>query len=152
MNYKSVLPGIFLATLLCACASNAPAPTPAPQEKTAANAAPLQPASASPQLWADKQAKKDEAVWSVPTDAELRKLDYQYLQASADFVKLKKDDALMFCKRYRVIGSNIATIQCITEGELRTQVDNMTKYRDDMRNKVGKCVMGKGPNGCSGNM
>jgi hypothetical protein len=81
-------------------------------------------------------------VWSVPTDEELRKLDYKYLQASASFVKLKKDDALMFCKRYRVIGSNIASIQCITEGELRTQVDNMTQYRDDMRNKGGKCAHG----------
>jgi len=152
MNYKSVLTGIIAASLLGACASAPPTePVVASQEKTAANAAPLQPASTSPELWASKQSKKGEHDWTVPTDDELRKLDYKYLQASEDFVKLKKDDALMFCKRYRVIGSNIATIQCITEGELRTQVDNMTKYRDDMRNKVGKCVMGKGPNGCSGN-
>ena len=144
MNYKSVLPGVFLASLLGACASNAPPPAPEPQEQTAANTAPLQPASTSPQLWADKQGKKGEAVWSVPSDDELRKLDHKYLQAAASFVKLKKDDALMFCKRYRVIGSNIASIQCITEGELRTQVDNMTQYRDDMRNKGGKCTHGPG--------
>jgi len=144
MNCKCVLPGILVASMLGACASNAPPPAPEPQEKTAANTAPLQPASTSPQLWADKQGKKGEAVWSVPTDEELRKLDYKYLQAAAAFVKLKKDDALMFCKRYRVIGSNIASIQCITESELRTQVDNMGQYRDDMRNKSSKCTHGPG--------
>jgi hypothetical protein len=150
---KSVLTGLLAASWLGACASVTPTePTAAPQEKTAANAAPLQPASTSPELWASKQSKKDTHVWSVPTDDELRKLDYKYLRASEDFVKLKKDGALMFCKRFRVIGSNIASIQCITEGELRTQVDNMTSYREDMRNRAGKCVAGKGPNGCSGNM
>ena len=50
-------------------------------------------------------------------------------------------------KRYREIGSSIACINCITEAELRTQVDNMTQYRDDMRNKSGKCTWGVG---CSG--
>ena len=92
-------------------------------------------------------------VWTVPTEEEVAAaLDQKYLDAAKDFVKLKKDGELRFCKRYREIGSSIARINCITESELRTQVDNMTQYRDDMRNKVGKCVMGKGPNGCSGNM
>jgi len=92
-------------------------------------------------------------VWSVPTEEEVAAaLDKKYLDAASDFVKLKKDGELRFCKRYREIGSSIARINCITEAELRTQVDNMTQYRDDMRNKMGKCVMGKGPNGCSGNM
>jgi len=92
-------------------------------------------------------------VWTVPTEAEVAAaLETRYLDAAKDFVKLKKDGELRFCKRYREIGSSIARINCITESELRTQVDNMTQYRDDMRNKVGKCVMGKGPNGCSGNL
>jgi len=92
-------------------------------------------------------------VWTVPTEEEVAAaLDKKYLDAAKDFVKLKKDGELRFCKRYREIGSSIARINCITESELRTQVDNMSQYRDDMRNKVGKCVMGKGPNGCSGNM
>ena len=130
---------------LAACASSPPAPkTAVPQENTAADATPLQPAASSPDLWASKQSKKGEHVWTVPSDAELMKLDKKYLDATTGYVKLKKDDALMFCKRYRVIGSNIATIQCLTEGEMRTQVDDMTKYRDDMRNKSGKCTMNVG--------
>ena len=80
-------------------------------------------------------------VWTVPTEAEVAAaLDKKYLDAAKDFVKLKKDGELRFCKRYREIGSSIARINCITESELRTQVDNMTQYRDDMRNKMGKCT------------
>jgi len=124
---------------LTACATPAPGDA-APQENTAAAATSLQPAAASPDLWASKQSKQGEHVWTVPTDAELMKLEKKYLDATTGFVKLKKDDALMFCKRYRVIGSNIATIQCLSEGEMRTQVDDMTKYRDDMRNKSGECT------------
>lgn len=157
MRIQSVLPAIVAAPFMLGACASAPVGEDATdgaasQESAAANEAPLQPAAASPDLWASKQAKKDRHTWSVPTDDELRQIDSRYLYAARDFVKLKKDDALMFCKRYRVVGSNIATIQCLSYGELRTQVDNMTRYRDEMRNKSGKCVMGKGPYGCSGQM
>ena len=55
------------------------------------------------------------------------------------FTKLKKDGVLMFCKRYRPIGSTIPQIQCITEPQLRVQFEEMTKYRSDMRQRTGKC-------------
>jgi hypothetical protein len=147
MNTIRVLSAATVAAILLnACASAPPeSPSAASQEQAAANSSPLQPASASPELWAAKQSKGGgEHVWSVPTEQELRKLEPKYLEATRGFVKLKKDDALMFCKRYRVIGSSIATIQCITEAQVRTQVDNMTQYRDDMRNKSGKCAHGVG--------
>lgn len=150
MKYNSVL-GTLLALMISACATTPPGePTAAAQENTSARSTSLQPAATSPQLWASKQSRKDSHVWTVPTEEELGKVDRKYMDAAEGFVKLKKDDALMFCKRYRIIGSNIATIQCISEGELRTQVDNMTQYRDAMRGRVGKCVLGKGPDGCSG--
>ena len=80
-------------------------------------------------------------VWTVPTEEEVAaKLEKKYLDATKDFVKLKKDGELRFCKRYREIGSSIARINCITESEVRVQVDNMSQYRDDMRNKMGKCT------------
>lgn len=83
-------------------------------------------------------------VWTVPTEEEVATaLEKKYLDATKDFVKLKKNDELMFCKRYREIGSSIARINCITAAEVRTQVDNMTQYRDDMRNKSGKCTRGR---------
>ncbi|HET9473136.1 MAG TPA: hypothetical protein VFO82_04535, partial [Steroidobacteraceae bacterium] len=80
----------------------------------------------------------------MPTEEEVATaLEKKYLDATKDFVKLKKNDELMFCKRYREIGSSIARINCITAAEVRTQVDNMTQYRDDMRNKSGKCTRGR---------
>ena len=84
-------------------------------------------------------------VWSVPSEEEVAAaLEKKYLDATKDFVKLKKNDELMFCKRYREIGSSIARINCITAAEVRTQVDNMEQYRNDMRNKSGKCTFGAG--------
>ena len=52
-------------------------------------------------------------------------LEKKYLDATKDWVKLKKNDELMFCKRYREIGTSIPKINCITASEVRTQVDNM---------------------------
>jgi hypothetical protein len=79
--------------------------------------------------------------WSMASEAEVAAaLDLEVQKAAKGFVQLKKDGVLMFCKRYRQIGSNLPTIQCITEAQLRTQVENMTKYRDDMRNRGGKCL------------
>jgi len=85
------------------------------------------------------------SVWSIPTEAEVAAaLEKKYLDATKDWVKLKKNDELMFCKRYREIGTSIPKINCITVSEVRVQVDNMEKYRDDIRNKSGKCTMGAG--------
>jgi hypothetical protein len=90
-------------------------------------------------------------VWTVPTEEEVATaLEKKYLDAARGFVKLKKDGELRFCKRYREIGSSIARINCITESELRLQVDKMDQYRDDMRNKSGKCTRQVGCAGGTG--
>jgi type IV pilus biogenesis protein CpaD/CtpE len=97
---------------------------------------------------AEPPAREQAPQWTMATEAEVAAaLDLEFEKAAKGFVKLKKNGVLMFCKRYRDIGSNIATIKCITEAQLRTQVENMTKYRDDMRNRAGKCTRGVG---CSG--
>jgi hypothetical protein len=86
--------------------------------------------------------------WAMASEAEVADaLDQEFEKAAKGFVKLKKDGVLMFCKKYREVGSNIPTLKCITEAQLRTQVQNMTKYRDDMRNRAGKCTRHVG---CSG--
>jgi len=83
--------------------------------------------------------------WDVATEAEAAAaLDQAVLDATKGWVKLKKDGVLMFCKRQRLIGSNLPTITCLTEAEVRQQVQNMTKYRDDMRNRSGRCPLGSG--------
>src|SRR5688572_31778755 len=67
------------------------------------------------------------ARWTVATEAEVAAvLDKELMEAARGLVKLKKDDELMFCKRYREVGSNIRTLKCITEAQLRTRVENMT--------------------------
>jgi hypothetical protein len=91
------------------------------------------------------QGSKPEAKWDVATEEEVAKaLDAAVAKAAKDYVQLKKDGVLMFCKRYRQIGSNIPTITCLTEAQLRTQVQNMSKYRDDMRQRSGRCTLGPG--------
>jgi len=141
-NSGSLAAAGFVASVfgLFACASGPP------DSASAAYAAATSPGAAQAAATQTPDAKKP--VWTVPTEAEVAAaLEKKYLDAARDFVKLKKDGELRFCKRYREIGSSIARINCITEAELRTQVDNMTQYRDDMRNKSGKCTWGVG---CSG--
>jgi hypothetical protein len=121
MNNNVFLPALLVAALcLTACASSRPEEAQPPA--------------------ADGQAET-KPRWSVASEAEVATaLDLEVQRAAKSFVQLKKDGVLMFCKRYRQIGSNLPTIQCITEAQLRTQVENMTKYRDDMRNRGGKCL------------
>jgi type IV pilus biogenesis protein CpaD/CtpE len=120
-NYP-LFAGVMVSMLgLCGCAS-------APPDETSAIAA----------------AQKPGARWTVATEEEVAAaLDKQLYDAARGLVKLKKDGELMFCKRYREVGSNIRTLKCITVPELRTRVENMTNYRDDMRNKAGKCTLGR---------
>jgi hypothetical protein len=103
--------------------------------------------ASSPADRATKLASTKGAGWTVPTEEEVATAldgNKDMQDAAKDLVKLKKDKELMFCKRYKEIGSNLPTITCITTAQLRERVDNMNKYRDDMRNKVGKCTMGAG--------
>ena len=133
MNLIRSLATASCAAWLMACASSGPAPEtpPAPAVTEAAQS----PANA---------ADKPEPVWSGATEAEVAAaLERKFQEAARGYVKLKKDGVMMFCKRYRVIGSNIPTIQCITEAELRNQVENMDDYRQRMRD-AAKCTHGVG--------
>ena len=74
-------------------------------------------------------------------------LDLAVAEAAKEYLQVKKGGVLMFCKKYKEVGSNLPTIKCITEAQLRVRVENMQKYRDDFRNRAGRCPMG--PMGCS---
>jgi hypothetical protein len=85
--------------------------------------------------------------WKNVTEAEVAaEIDAHLIDAAKAFVKLRKDGEIVFCKKIREVGSNIPTLKCITQAQLRTQVEDMDQYRARMRN-VGKCPMG--PQGCS---
>jgi hypothetical protein len=140
MNSSKAFFSAGLITCICwltACASGQPTDS--------ASSAYAAATSQDPAARQAAAADGKKPVWSVPTEAEVAAaLEKKYLDAAKDWVKLKKNDELMFCKRYREIGTSIPKINCLTVSEVRTQVDNMQKYRDDMRNKSGKCTMGAG--------
>jgi len=82
--------------------------------------------------------------WARATEAEVAaQLDKKFQDAAKYFVRLKRNDQLMFCKSYREMGSTIRTLHCITEAELRKQVEDSDEVRNQIRNRVGKCELGK---------
>lgn len=86
--------------------------------------------------------------WEAATEAEVAAtLDRKVAEFARDYVQLKKNGVLMFCKRYRQVGSNLPTITCLTEAQLRTLAENTTEYRD-RRRSAARCP--HGPQGCSG--
>jgi len=127
---------------LCGCASKPPANPVAP---ATAAAAPTDESSV-----AEKKAPAGQTrhKWSRANEAEVAKtLDQKFQEAAKTFVKLKRDDQVMFCKRYRDIGSMIPQLHCITEAELRKQVEDSDEIRDQVRRKVGRCDL---TSGCGG--
>lgn len=86
--------------------------------------------------------KAGKPVWTVPTEEEVAAAldnNKEMINAAKGFTKLKKDGELMFCKRYKPIGSTIPQIQCITTAQLRVQFEDNNKYKSDMRQRMGKC-------------
>jgi hypothetical protein len=136
------LPGILASLLLAACASSPP--------PTAATAGTSSPSGATA---ADTQRPppppgQTRYTWSKASEADVAAvLDKKFEAAAKKFVKLKRNDQVMFCKRYRDLGSMIPTIHCITEAELRKQVEDSIEVRQQMRNRVGKCDI---TSGCQG--
>jgi hypothetical protein len=130
--------------MLAACASSPPPATPAPPatavDSGAAAAVPATDANRPPPPPGQTRYK-----WSKATEAEVAaQLDKKFAEAAKQYVQLKRNDQLMFCKKYREMGSMIRTLHCITEAELRKQVEDSDELRDQMRNKVGRCALGSG--------
>jgi hypothetical protein len=126
MTFKKAVLGVSvgLGTLmLAACASQPPgAPaTPAPASSTAASA----PNAAA--------AEKDTAS----------AMEKRFQDAARSYKVVQKNGKTLYCKREKVIGSTIPTMQCLTESELRTQVENMEEFRQRQRNS-GRCTTGVG--------
>jgi outer membrane biogenesis lipoprotein LolB len=92
----------------------------------------------------ENAAPEAKPVWTAATEADTAAvLDQKFRDAAKGYVQLKKDGVLMFCKKQREIGSNIRTLQCITEAQLRNQVETMDDYRQRRRD-AAKCTHGPG--------
>jgi hypothetical protein len=100
--------------------------------------------ASTPEQAAPAAEPEKKPVWSMATETETAAaLDKKVQEAAKGYVKLKKDGVLLFCKKRKEIGSNIATIQCITEAQLRNQVETMEDYRQRRRD-AAKCTHGVG--------
>ena len=125
--------------ILAACTSSPPPATPVAAIPSTESATATEKAA---------PAGQRRAKWSKATEAEVAKtLDQKFQEAAKSFVKLKRDDQVMFCKRYRDIGSMIPQLHCITEAELRKQVEDSDELRAQMQRKMGRCVLGAGCGG-----
>jgi hypothetical protein len=126
--------------LLAACASSSPPAAPAAPATVAAAATAPTEENRPPPPPGQKRYK-----WSSATEADVAAgVDKKFQEAAKRFVQLKRNDQLMFCKRYKDLGSSIATLHCITEAELRKQVEDSDEVRQQMRNRVGKCDLTSG--------
>jgi hypothetical protein len=119
--------------LVAACASQ-PASQPAPEAAPAAKAAPA--ASAAPAAAAASPEAKPEA------DAAAA-LEKKFQEAARSYRAVQKDGKTMYCKKERPVNSTIPRVQCITESQLRLQVEQMEQTRDRLRNS-SRCTMGSG--------
>ena len=133
--------GPVAALLLASCASSPPPPAP-PESSSAATAAA---ASTSPADEKQVPPGQRRYKWSRATEADIAaQLDKKFEEAAKSYVQLKRDDQVMFCKKYKEMGSTIRTLHCITEAELRKQVEDSDQVREQMRHKMGKCDIHSG--------
>ena len=79
-------------------------------------------------------------------------LEKKFQEAARSYKLVEKDGRRLYCKREKVIGSTIPTTQCLTEAQLRLQVENMDELRDRVRtsNKCALLRTGGGGRGCGG--
>jgi hypothetical protein len=125
MAFDKLMGTVLLAagiSLVAACASS-PADVPAPAPAPVAAAA-----EAIPEADAATLAEK------------------RFQEAAKSYRKVDKDGKTMYCKKEKPINSTIPRMQCVTESQLRLEVEQMEETRDRMRNS-GRCTRGPG---CSG--
>jgi hypothetical protein len=69
-------------------------------------------------------------------------MEKKFQDAARSYKVVQKDGKTLYCKREKVMGSTIPTLQCISEAQLRIQVENTDEMRQRMRNKAGGCMQG----------
>ena len=118
-------------SLIAACASE-PAGQKAPPPPAAAPAAP-----------AAVPGGVSAAAEARPEADAAAQLEKKFQEAAKGYKIVQKDGKTMYCKKEKVIGSTIPTLQCITEAQLRLQVEQMDDLRQRMRNS-SHCTLGPG--------
>lgn len=111
--------------------------------ETTAPKAPITPTPVAAPPSASAVSPAAEARPEADAAAQLEK---KFQEAAKGYKVVQKDGKTMYCKKEKVIGSTIPTLQCITEAQLRLQVEQMEDLRERMRSS-SRCTLGPG---CSG--
>jgi hypothetical protein len=70
-------------------------------------------------------------------------LEKRFQEAARSYKTVQKDGKTLYCKREKRMGTTIPTMNCMTEAQLRNQVENMEEYRNRARNS-SRCTHGAG--------
>src|SRR3954462_14573736 len=110
-DLRARVSSIIVPLVLTAFAASPPPPSPPTAPATA-------PATAPEDTRPPPPPGQTRYKWTKATEADIAAgLDKKFQEAAKRFVQLKRNDQLMFCKRYKDLGSSIATLHCITEAE-----------------------------------
>ena len=74
-------------------------------------------------------------------------MEKKFQDAARSYKTMQKDGKTMYCKREKVLGTTIPTMQCLTETQLRNRVEATEEIKKNMRRGGGPCVQ---TGGCSG--
>lgn len=120
----------FAAALITACASS---PSAAPSAAPAAA-----PAKASASATTETKATETDTATVM---------EKKFQEAARSYKTVQRDGKTMYCKKEKVIGSTIPTMQCYTETQLRNQIEATEELKKRMRRGGGPCVQ---TGGCQG--
>jgi outer membrane biogenesis lipoprotein LolB len=72
------------------------------------------------------------------TPATTTLLEKKFQQAAGHYQKFRHEGQVVYCKKEKVITSAIPVVQCLSESELRLEVENLERWR----NRVSRPVIG----------
>ena len=137
MTFKNLCISLALgaSTLgLAACATEPSAAQPAATPAAVANPSPAVTAAAP------NDAAAAESLAATGLEKKFR-------DAARSYKMVQRDGKTLYCKREKVLGSTIPTMQCLTEAQLRLQVENTDEIKKRMNRGGGPCVQ---TGGCGG--
>ena len=108
--------------------------------------APAAAPAAAPAKVATSPAPAPSTGASTAEDEAAASLEKKFRDAARGYKVVQKDGQTLYCKREKLIGTTIPSMRCITEAQLRNEVETMDEVRNKMRSGA-KCTLGPG---CSG--
>lgn len=95
----------------------------------------------------------DPPAVDAPAEGDVAQLlEKKFQEAAKGYRLVQKNGRTLYCRREPIIGSTIPTAQCLTEAQLRLQVENMDELRDRVRT-TNSCALrrtGGGGRDCGG--